>query len=222
MMIVEFEKNIDLYFFGNRNYVKAALLLKFAVFSICKTNKDGDLGNYHLVRFKQTDEVHRCVELIPESELKSTDTTKSQIDIKCAGSLKRYFLIDSGRDIQSRISERYTLLEVIIAKDQHLQATAKVPSTVDFWELLSEVVELTKKLHQSKYNDQQEKFRFVVGGFEKLDFFRTQTNSEIIVSCTIAKHFRHGGDIYNQCIINITQGETFHRFFLSFIGRSIL
>lgn len=217
------KNNVELYFLGDRDYVQAPLLLEFAFCFICIDDNIKNLNRYHLVRFKQTDEVCRPVRLIPRDKLTSGDTIKSQIDIKYDGQLKRYCLVPAAGNVELRLpASTYTLFDVSMDIGELLQATAKVPSTTSFWHLLSEVVELTKRLHQSKYNNQSEQFRFVVGGFEKMDFFSVKNDMDVLINSKVVNHFRHGGDIYNQTLISVSQGDEVHRFYLPFIGEAVL
>jgi hypothetical protein len=223
MPLTSSDKDMKLYFLGDRNYVQVPLLLEFAFYFINKSNKSKELSSYRLVRFKQVDEVCSSVRLIQREDLNSNAILKSQIDIKCDDQLRRYCLISSSEKIDLRIpTPNYTLSQVSIEKGQNLKGTAKVPPFISFWHLLSEVVELTKRLHQSEYNNQKEQFRFMVGGFEKMDFFLVNNEIEVLITCTVVNHFRHGGNIYNQCLISVSLGEEVHCFYLPFIGRRIL
>lgn len=210
---------VELYFLGNRNYIQGAKVLEHTINWLQNDHQLKTISDIFVKRYKQPHEVQELIKIIPANQIEPPDTLRGNILVMIKGEIFDYKIITDGGSIPRYPDTSYCQTDYQEISDD----TAKVilPKVKDFWELLKESVQLTKVFHINKYNQGAIKYKFVVGGFEKLKFFTPKPNESLEVTCQIKREFFHHENHYNQTKITIKQNNQTNEFILPFIGKKI-
>jgi len=204
----------ELYFRGERQYVHAALQLKYALWEIKQDLSADSLMQIYVQRYKQLREAKSPLRLMRSDKIEQDDRVKSRMTIIIAGRHFDYSLASCSGTL-NRITKpfrQYGFTEI----DKET-ASACLDNPLDFWESLEESIQLTKVFHQQTYN-REFSYRFVVGGFEQLRFQKVGPSQTLTMICRIHHHFIRRDTIYNQVKITVEDSVHPYDFIMTFIG----
>jgi hypothetical protein len=206
----------ELHLLGNRNYVQGALLLQFCLEKVKADLNTAKLRDIVVSRYKQFREVETPANLYPKDYHEAPDSMRAALSLKIEEKNYHYKLIALPGNLPRYPDTTYRQSDYHeLSKNE---VSARVSYVNDFWEVLKEAVYLTKRFHINKYH-QQKKYRFVVGGFEKLKYFDVMNNKEIFISCKVMNSLMMKDRLYNQVLITINSELKVYTFQLSFLGR---
>lgn len=207
-----------LYFLGKRNYVQGATLLKFALLSVQAELGLPSLAEVLVRRFKQIHEVDTPVALWPESRTEPSDSLRATLSLAIGDHDANYKLIALPGSL-SRYPD-ITYRQINYREHGDTEASIELPEAADFWEILTEAVQLTKVYHLNKYSPAK-KYRFIVGGFEQLRCIEPIKGEPFEINCKIKSHILIKNTIYNQTLITVKSKSIGLSFFLPFIGKEV-
>lgn len=208
-----------LFFLGNRDYIQGATVLRFALEMIRVELGLNYLEDIFVSRFKQVREADSNLAILSAAQEEPESSVRATLLIDVGGNLSNYKIIA----LEDPVTERRPELpyrQTGYHEYGENAARVKLPYAADFWDLLSEAVQLTKLFHLDKYN-RDVKFRFMVGGFEQLRYFDPRKNEGFEIKSQIVRHMAYRNNIYNNTKITITSDEGEHSFLLPFIGKKV-
>lgn len=206
--------DIKLFFLGQRNYIQAPIQLKYALWGIKRDRFIIDISKIYVQRYKQLNETHTSLQIWNTDEVDPQTAVQAELTVTIANRFYDYSLVSAPGEID-RISKPFRQFGYIRTDED--TATAHLENPSDMWEILDEAIQLAKTLHQQKYN-RNNLFRFIVGGFEKLQIYTTDSLQAITLVCSIQRHLFHRDTIYNQVNITVEDGIQPFSFILVFIG----
>ena len=210
------KSDINLYLLGKRNYVKSANQLEYALIRIKNEHKVKDLSEIFVRRFKQIEELCSPVEIILSTQQEPKNSLRATLAVNIAGKYFNYKLIAIPGSLKRYIKESYR--QINYRENSDTEATVQMTEAIDFWEVLSESVQLAKVFHIKKYNDKLN-YRFVVGGFDNLRYIKLKERESIEINCQILRQIIHENNIYNQLRIVVKSNSEMYSFLMPFIGR---
>ena len=212
------ESDVNLFILGRRRYVQAPIQLKFAIESIKSENKITDLSKIYVNRYKQLQEVDSPLTIFPESYVEPQNTISATLAITLDDKPMEYKLAAIPGAVERRPDISYRQVEY--RKHSDVEASIRLSEASDFWEVVNEAVQLTKVFHIEKYNVGI-KYRFIVGGFERLRYSETSKGESIVIICRILRHIFHESTIYNYTRIEVKSASIRYSFLMPFIGKVI-
>lgn len=209
----------ELYFLGNRSYIQGSTLLRFALESIQVEPGIKYLENILVCRFKQIRKADSKLAILPAAQEEPKGSLRASLLLEIGGELSNYKIIALPGAVTKRRPELpYRQSGYLEYGDN--EARVQLLYARDFWDLLSEAVQLTKVFHINKYN-RDVQFRFLVGGFEQLRYFDPGKEESFEIRTQIVQHMTFRNNIYNNTKIIISGEGKEHSFLLPFIGTKV-
>jgi hypothetical protein len=212
------KSNVSLYFLGKRGYVQAPIQLEFALKGIQNEQGIEGLSDILVRRYKQLQQVDSPLEILSAGQVEPEKLLRATLAISIGERSADYSLIAVPGEIERRPDISYR--QVDYRKRSDIEASAILLEAKDFWEVLTECIQLTKVFHIEKY-DRDVDYRFVVGGFEQLKCAEPTKGESVEIGCRIMHHFFHEGTIYNYTRISVRGESHSYSFGMPFIGREL-
>jgi len=217
-MVSHIKSDIELFLFGDRKYVQSPIQLEFAMKGIMLERGLNDLSMIYVRRFKllqETDgplQIYSGRQVVPQSALHAT--LKVTIEQKPYD----YKLIAKAGKIDRLPQTAYRQTDYLEVSEN--EAMVQILQISDFWGALNEAVQLAKVFHIKKFA-REIKYRFVVGGFEEMEYVEIAKHEKVEISCQILRSLFHENTIYNHTRITVRGDFKPYSFIMPFIGKRL-
>jgi hypothetical protein len=208
-----------LFFLGNRTYVQGPTVFKYAFRKVQEDLGLASAADLFVKRFKQMAEVNTPIEVLPDRQRPGGGPAAATLLVTAAGRGLTNTVFTRPGSLPRVANIGYRFMDY---REEGLQgALAALPYCEDFWDIVAEAVQVTKRFHLNKYNGEERKYKFVVGGFEKLHYVEPASQEPLIITCTIITQALIKGNIYNTTLLHVKGAAMEFSFYLPFIGKSI-